>query len=153
MQLADERRKRDTIKQKKRKKKLVMCVLSPFPFSILIFELSFSLYMYARCHRIDIIIEFPFSLFSLSALSNNIYRNRKKRKTDRQTEADRRPNAHACIYTYINAYVCKRDDDCHISDNVPRCSYNRRICIDTVTQMSKMVFYLHKKRCTIIFLY
>jgi hypothetical protein len=49
---------------------------------------------------------------------------------------------HTHVYMYTNICMCVRekDDDCHISDNVPRCSYNSRICIDIITQMSKMVF-------------
>jgi len=49
------------------------------------------------------------------------------------------------VYIHTNVYESERDDDCHISDNVPRCSYNNRIYIDTITQMSKIGFLLHKK--------
>lgn len=72
----------------------------------------------------------------------------KRKKRKRQTEADRRPNAHACIHVYKCMYVFvrererereeERDDDCHISDNVVRCSYNSRISLslDMLIEMS-----------------
>ena len=132
-----------------------MCVLS---FSLLIFELSLlslSLDMCARCHRIDIIIEFPLSRTRAPVLSNE-GKKKEKKTADRQKLTDARTRTHVYMYTNVCMCLCarERDDDCHISDNVVRCSYNSRISLslDILNEMSEKKPVI-VERCTRILLY
>jgi len=146
-----------------------LCWFLSFLFSLL---LSKCVYMCMRCHRIDIIIEFPFSFsFFLSRslllpvarwaiASKEIQKKKKKEKidTDRSWPTPEWTCMDMYTYTFVYIYICvcvcvrENDDDCHFSDNVPRCSYNKRILYrHQLTQMSKLLFLFNKKICTRIY--